>query len=70
MNKVKHLMKYFDNTNIIKITMFNKSKISNPFKVEISLLHTNMQLEVIKVIKLFFGIFEVFCYITCSQHDG
>jgi hypothetical protein len=47
-------MKYFDNTNIIKITMFNKSKISNPFKVEISLLHRNMQLEVIKVIKLFF----------------
>ncbi len=28
-------MKYYDNTNIIKIAMFEKSKISNPFKVEI-----------------------------------
>jgi len=41
-------MKYFDNT------MFNKSKISNPFKVEISLLHKNMQLEVIKGDQTFF----------------
>jgi hypothetical protein len=57
MNKVKHLMKYFDNTNIIKIAMFKKSKISNPFKVEIFLLHRNMQLEVVKVIKPFFGVF-------------
>jgi len=29
-----------------------------------------MQLEVIKVIKPFFGIFEVFWCMTCSQHDG
>jgi hypothetical protein len=39
---------------------FNKSKISNPFEVENFLLHRNMQLEVIKVIKPFFGVFEVF----------
>jgi hypothetical protein len=34
--------------------------MSNPFEVEILLLQKNMWLEVIKVIKPFFGVLEVF----------
>jgi hypothetical protein len=38
----------------------NKPKVSSPFEVEILLWHMNMQLEVISLIKQFFGVFETF----------
>jgi hypothetical protein len=45
-------------------------EIFDPFEIEIMFLHKNMRLEVIKMIKYFFGFLEVFCCMASSQHDG
>jgi hypothetical protein len=47
-----------------------KLEIFYLFEAKIHFLHKNMWLEMIKVIKPFFGVFEVFWCDTRSQHDG
>jgi hypothetical protein len=56
-------------TTIVTLTMnmeakllqlFNPFEVFEPFEVEILVLHKNMQLEIIKVIKLFLNLLRFF----------
>jgi hypothetical protein len=55
---------------IALLQLFNGLEIFNLLKTEILFLHKNMRVEVIKIIKIFFGVFEVFWCTTCLKHDG
>jgi hypothetical protein len=61
------VVKCFDKTTILLMNMevellefFSKTEISNPFEVDIFLLHRNMWLEVMKVIKPLWGFLRSF----------